>query len=103
MKLSILKIYTANITMTSTYRTIAERILIECGVGCDAVQELISLVREDRIYAAWNFFQIICPDKTKRANMVKTALTKYAIYKKGKLDDTSALIEKCLLYVRNQE
>lgn len=79
--------------------TIAERILTECGIGHEAAQELIALVRDNRTHAAWELFQVLQPDKLKRTAMIRKATTKYAAYKKEQVDDTAVLIEKCLVYM----
>ena len=80
--------------------TVAERILVECGVGKNAAMELIAMIREDRLYAAWEFFQTIQPSRLKRTIMIQKAVSKYRGYKKDELDDTSILVERCLEYLK---
>lgn len=81
--------------------TVAERVLRDSGVGRETTLELIALVREGRMDAAWDFFMMLYPDVKKRAIVVNMAVARYAFYKKNNsLDDTSILIEKCLQYMK---
>jgi hypothetical protein len=83
---------------------IAEKILISCGIGQGSALELVALVREDRLFAAWELFLIIEPDPAKREKIIKKACRLFIKYKLlGKSDDTCNLVEKCFTYLRKSK
>ena len=77
--------------------SIAYTILRKSGMGHSLSETLVDLIREGRVYSAWELFQVKYPSKVDRLILINKARSIYSTVKHR--DETSILVEKCLDYL----